>query len=99
VGGAGMGLMYPRTSVMTLALSTSENQGFNSSALSISDSLGASLALATTGIVFAGLSFAGVFAFAGVIAVFAIALSSRVAPGRPADARVAGAAETGVAGA
>jgi MFS family permease len=99
VGGGGMGLMYPRTSVMTLALSTSENQGFNSSALSISDSLGASLALATTGIVFAGLSFAGVFAFAGVIAVFAIALSSRVAPGRPADARVAGAAETGVAGA
>ncbi|HUG49839.1 MAG TPA: MFS transporter, partial [Terrimesophilobacter sp.] len=92
-------LMYPRTSVMTLALSTSENQGFNSSALSISDSLGASLALATTGIVFASLSFAGVFAFAGVIAVCAIVLSSRVAPGRPADARVAGAAETGVAGA
>jgi MFS family permease len=98
VGGAGMGLMYPRTSVMTLALSTSQNQGFNSSALSISDSLGASLALATTGIVFAGLSFAGVFAFAGVIAVVAIVLSSRVAPAGETDVRVAGAAEPGVAG-
>jgi MFS family permease len=86
-GGAGMGLMYPRTSVMTLALSTSENQGFNSSALSISDSLGASLALATTGIVFAGFSFAGVFAFAGVIAVFAIIMSWRIAPGPAAGIR------------
>ncbi|GAB3035819.1 hypothetical protein GCM10027052_12320 [Parafrigoribacterium mesophilum] len=86
-GGAGMGLMYPRTSVMTLALSTSENQGFNSSALSISDSLGASLALATTGIVFAGFSFAGVFAFAGGIAVIAIVLSWRIAPAPTAHLR------------
>ncbi|MEO7006057.1 MAG: MFS transporter [Terrimesophilobacter sp.] len=99
VGGAGMGLMYPRTSVMTLALSTSENQGFNSSALSISDSLGASLALATTGIIFVQFSFAGVFALAGVIAVFAVALSPRVSPDRPAEAHVAGSTQPGVAGA
>ena len=51
--GGGMGLMYPRLSVMTLALSTKDNEGFNSSAMSISDSLGGALALATTGIVFA----------------------------------------------
>ncbi len=51
--GGGMGLMYPRLSVMTLALSTKDTEGFNSSAMSISDSLGGALALAATGIVFA----------------------------------------------
>ena len=88
IGGGGMGLMYPRTSVMTLAMSTSENQGFNSSALSISDSLGASLALATTGIVFAAFSFSGVFAFAAAIAVLAFALGSRVSLPKPSDVRM-----------
>lgn len=84
VGGAGMGLMYPRLSVLALAYSTPQTQGFNSSALSIADSTGAALALAATGIVFAGFatptgSFAGVFAFAGLIAASAAVLSSRVA--------------------
>ncbi|MHA6667645.1 MFS transporter [Homoserinimonas sp. A447] len=84
LGGAGMGLMYPRLSVMTLAMSTKANQGFNSSALSISDSLGAALALSMTGIVFAGLatsglSFPGVFAFAALIAVVAVVVAPRVA--------------------
>ena len=35
--GSGMGLMYPRLTVLTLAYSTPQNQGFNSSALSIFD--------------------------------------------------------------
>lgn len=48
LGSGGMGLMYPRISTMTLALSTTSNQEFNSSALSISDSMGGALALATT---------------------------------------------------
>ena len=72
--GGGMGLMYPRLSVMTLALSTKDTEGFNSSAMSISDSLGGALALAATGIVFAAFataapsaSFAGVFALTAVI--------------------------------
>lgn len=82
LGGAGMGLMYPRISVMTLAYSTEANQGFNSSALTIADSLGAALALSMTGLVFAAASFAGVFAFTAVIAVIAIAVSPRVAPQR-----------------
>lgn len=78
--GAGMGLMYPRLSVMMLALSTPQTEGFNSSALSISDSLGGALALATTGIVFtalttAGASFAGVFALTVVIAAVAVAVA------------------------
>src|SRR5690554_1878924 len=83
VGGGGMGLMYPRLSVMTLALSTKANQGFNSAALSISDSLGAALALAITGIVFSALaatgqSFAGVFALAAILAAAAIVVAPRV---------------------
>jgi MFS family permease len=81
--GGGMGLMYPRLSVMTLALSTKDTEGFNSSAMSISDSLGGALALATTGIVFAAFtttaaSFAGVFAFAAVIGSAAVAVAPRV---------------------
>ncbi|WP_426988505.1 MFS transporter [Pseudarthrobacter sp. Y6] len=82
--GGGMGLMYPRLSVMTLALSSKDTEGFNSSAMSISDSLGGALALATTGIVFSAFttsagSFSGVFALAAVIAGAAVAIAPRVA--------------------
>jgi MFS family permease len=92
--GGGMGLMYPRLSVMTLAMSTPETEGFNSSAMSISDSLGGALALATTGIVFtslsttttaggvSGASFAGVFALTAAIAVVAVVVAPRVAARR-----------------
>jgi MFS family permease len=81
--GGGMGLLYPRLSVMTLALSSKDDEGFNSSAMSISDSLGGALALATTGIVFsafttAAASFSGVFALAAVVAVAAVAVAPRV---------------------
>jgi hypothetical protein len=69
---------------MTLALSTPDTEGFNSSAMSIADSLGGALALATTGIVFTAFtttaaSFAGVFALTAVIAVAAVATAPRVA--------------------
>jgi hypothetical protein len=81
--GGGMGLMYPRLSVMTLALSTKDTEGFNSSAMSISDSLGGALALAATAIVFAAAtttaaSFAGVFALTAAIGVAAVAVAPRV---------------------
>ncbi|MDQ0632218.1 MFS family permease [Arthrobacter pascens] len=85
--GGGMGLLYPRLSVMTLALSTEDDEGFNSSAMSISDSLGGALALATTGIVFpafttATASFSGVFALTALVAVAAVVVAPRVlAPG------------------
>ncbi|MCT9870751.1 MFS transporter [Paenarthrobacter aurescens] len=83
LAGGGMGLMYPRLSVMTLALSTEENQGFNSAAMSISDSLGGALSLAATGLVFAAFtttnSFAGVFALTAVIAVVGVLIAPRVA--------------------
>ncbi len=84
LGGGGMGLMYPRLSTLTLALSLPGEQGFNSSALAIGDSLGGALALALTGVVFTlfaatGLSFAGVFAFAAAIGLLAVAVAPRVA--------------------
>lgn len=89
--GGGMGLMYPRLSVMTLAMSTPDTEGFNSSAMSIADSLGGALALAATGVVFtaltattaaggvSGASFAGVFALTAAIAVVAVVVAPRVA--------------------
>lgn len=93
--GGGMGLLYPRLSVMTLALSTKANEGFNSSAMSISDSLGGALALATTGIVFAAFtttaaSFAGVFALAAGVAIAAVAVAPRVSKPRVSKSRVPG---------
>lgn len=77
LAGAGMGLMYPRLTVLTLAYSTPRNQGFNSSALSISDSLGAAVTIAVMGLVFTALSaggagFAGVFAVAAGLALLAL---------------------------
>jgi len=75
--GAGMGLMYPRLTVLTLAYSTPQNQGFNSSALSISDSIGAATTIAVMGLVFTALAgtdaaFPAVFAIAGVLALLAL---------------------------
>lgn len=96
LAGGGMGLMYPRLSVMTLALSTPQNQGFNSAAMSISDSLGGALSLAATGLVFAAFtttnSFAGVFALTAVIAVVGVVMAPRVAA-RPGSSDAPGAAD------
>lgn len=87
ISGGGMGLMFPRLSVMTLAYSDERSQGFNSAAMSIGDAIGGALALAATGLAFAALDGSGVFsgtawiapggvAFAGC---FAIALTAGVA--------------------
>lgn len=77
LSGAGVGLIYSRLTVLTLAYSTPSNQGFNSSALSISDSTGAAVTIAVMGLVFAaftgtGGEFAAVFVLAAAIAVFAL---------------------------
>lgn len=53
--GSGMGLMYPRLTVLTLRYSTTQNQGFNSAALSIADAIGAATTIAVMGIVFLAL--------------------------------------------
>ena len=74
--GAGMGVLYPRLGVLTLEYSTPDNQGFNSSALSIADAIGSAIALAATAIVFSAFggtetegAFAAVFVFTGVLCV------------------------------
>ena len=46
VAGLGMGLMSPRTSALTLAMSTPETQGFNSSAMTVADPFTAVFTLA-----------------------------------------------------
>ena len=81
LAGGGMGIMYPRTTVIGLQSSTAENQGFVSSAMSVADALGAAVAIALTAIVYALLLPMGaVTAVAGAIAValgvWAVALFS-----------------------
>ncbi|MFD7869302.1 MFS transporter [Microbacterium sp. NPDC059771] len=85
VAGAGMGLMSPRSSALTLALSTPETQGFNSGAMTVADSFGSALALAVTSMVFLALAaadpFLGVFALAALLALAAAVLAPRVRAG------------------
>ncbi|RDV44361.1 MFS transporter [Leifsonia sp. ku-ls] len=83
--GGGMGILYPRLGVLTLRYSTPDNQGFNSSALSIADATGSAVALAATAIVFAALRpfeggwpFAGAFALTAVLCGLAWAVGSRL---------------------
>jgi MFS family permease len=82
VAGAGMGLMSPRSSALTLALSTPETQGFNSAAMTVADSFGSAMALAVTGVLFTALAaadpFLGVFVLAAVLALAAAVLAPRV---------------------
>lgn len=85
VAGAGMGLMSPRSSALTLGMSSTEDQGFNSAAMTVSDSFGSALALALTGVLFAGTAavadpFTAVFALAAVIGLAAAVLAPRLAP-------------------
>ncbi|WP_434811560.1 MFS transporter [Microbacterium sp. bgisy189] len=77
LAGAGMGLMYPRLTVLTLAYSTPQNQGFNSAALSISDAAGAAAAIAAMGVAFvaltgSGAAFPAVFLLAAALALLAL---------------------------
>lgn len=77
LAGVGMGLMYPRLTVLTLAYSTPQNQGFNSSALSIFDAVGATMAIAIMGLAFTALdgtaaAYPVVFAIAAALALLAL---------------------------
>lgn len=85
LAGAGMGFMYPRFSVAVLELSPKPEQGFNSAALTIGESLGAAIALAVTALVASavvGGAFTAEFVVTVVIALAAVALASRVRPVR-----------------
>ncbi|MFD5225649.1 MFS transporter [Microbacterium sp. NPDC058342] len=69
LAGAGMGLLYPRLTVLTLAYSTTANEGFNSSALSISDSTGSAVLIAVAGLGFTLLPVGG----SGYVTVYLLA--------------------------
>jgi len=73
VSGTGMGLAYPRLSVLVLAESNPGSQGFNSAALNIADAAGPAMSLAVAGILFQALGPAG--AVAAFSAVFALGLA------------------------
>jgi len=83
--GAGMGFVYPRLGVLTLHYSTTADQGFNSSALTIADSTGSAVALAATAVVYAalrglagGVPFVGAFAVTAVLCGLAWVVGSRL---------------------
>jgi len=87
LAGAGMGLMYSRLTVLTLAYSTPQTQGFSSSALSISDALGSAMTIAMMGLVFtalagSGLGFPAVFAIATALALLALVPGLRLGHAR-----------------
>lgn len=70
---AGMGLGFTRTSVAMLAASTDRDRGFNSSAITIADSIGAALSLSLCGTAFAAAERANVDPFLTVFGLAAIA--------------------------
>lgn len=83
VAGMGMGLFFPRLTVLTLGYSQSTNEGFNSSALAISDSTGSAVAIAVAGLAFltlpiAGSGFPTVFIFAALVLVIALIPALRI---------------------
>lgn len=90
VGGAGMGVAYPRTSMLTLRFSTEGDDGFASSALTIADASGSVVGLAVAGLLFTAvggredaLAFASVFAAMIVIALVGLLAVRRLGPVPP----------------
>ncbi|WP_251440219.1 MULTISPECIES: MFS transporter [unclassified Microbacterium] len=95
IAGGAMGLVYPRLNVLMLAYSTPSDEGFNSSALSISDSTGSAVTIAVAGLLFfalpiTGSGFPAVFALASVVLLLAAIPGSRIGDGpRPATVSAA----------
>lgn len=90
VGGFGMGMIFPRQNVNMLALSAKHEQGFNSSAMTLADSLGNAGVTALGGVIFAlaaaGLGFASVFAFSLMLMILLLIISPRTKAVAPAVA-------------
>lgn len=94
LGGFGMGLCYPTLSLLTLRLSAPAEQGRNTSALQVNESMSIAVVLALLGPLFVALRTVGpvpaylaVFAIATASGLAALAVSGRVLP---ADQRVTG---------
>ncbi|WP_019201284.1 MFS transporter [Tsukamurella sp. 1534] len=69
IGGLGMGVTYPSLSIMVLGLSAADEQGANSSALKLADSVGTALTIACAGALFAHVLAWGNTGFAATMAV------------------------------
>lgn len=100
LGGGGMGLSFPRLSVLTLEDSTPGNQGFNSAALNISNSGGAAIIVAVMGGIFVSLaahgslaSFGAALAVPAALILFSAGVVRRATPegGDGVGSQVAGA--------
>ncbi|MDR6938740.1 MFS transporter [Arcanobacterium hippocoleae] len=84
----GIGLVYPALSAHALALTPAERHGQTSSAIQVSDTLGAAVLIAFGGIIFAFAEPAGFLAylyalgFAGVIIVLGLCITGRIKMGK-----------------
>jgi len=78
--GGGMGTLYPRVAALVLALSEPGEEGFNVAAKGIADSVGGSVALALTGLLFGSGSFVAVFAFSTLVGVTVVLVARRTGP-------------------
>lgn len=92
IGGSGMGLAYPCTSTLVLAFSTPQDQGFNSSAMSISDSVGGSAATAFAGLLFVAVTvltgfnaYAACFLMCLVLGIFTLWVANRAGEKQPSS--------------
>ncbi|WP_240665921.1 MFS transporter [Agromyces sp. LHK192] len=90
IAGAGMGFMYPRFTVAVLADSSKTEQGFNSAALTIGESLGSVVGITLTALVASVAASAG-YTTEFVVTVFIAATAALLAPRVRPAARVAGA--------
>ncbi|OJU39767.1 MAG: MFS transporter [Microbacterium sp. 69-10] len=86
LAGAGMGLLYPRLTVLTLAYSTTANEGFNSAALSIFEASGSAVTIALAGLGFAllpvlGTGYLTVYLLAGVLLLISLVPGLRMGDG------------------
>jgi MFS family permease len=94
VGGVGMGLAMASVAVLTLQLSPPQDQGANSAALQVSDSLFSAVTIGVGGAVYAlGLRWDDgawalrlIYAVMVAIAVLGVLVAGRVRPGRPSAA-------------
>ena len=88
IGGLGMGLAMSSTNVVVLALSPEAEQGFNSSALQLSDALGSVILIGIGGALFAAMhtegesnagAFLAIYLVMAAVAAVGAALAGRVA--------------------
>ncbi|HWU30149.1 MAG TPA: MFS transporter, partial [Microbacterium sp.] len=96
LAGAGMGLLYPRLTVLTLAYSTTANEGFNSAALSIFEASGSAVTIALAGLGFAllpvlGTGYLTVYLLAAALLVLSLVPGLRMGDGAGRTVSVEGA--------